>query len=235
MTISPLPSPWLSERCKAWRQIFSSRGADKIERPFDLLFVIDKLQLFPSTSTGAGVCRSDHLKEISALIRGIIEQAGNVGLQVLLKPFNELTLELMARTFRDLGPARDSVYRFVDTFDKGLTRELVDQCNVVLWDQPGTGFAECLVSGIPTLVCWPRIYYAEAPRARPFFERLESVGIIHQDPVSLFDEYRKFKSAPREWMTAPGRTEAISRFCRQYAWVSNDWARHWRRFLKRRS
>jgi len=101
----------------------------------------------------------------------------------------------------------------------------------VLWDQPGTGFLECLSSNIPTMVYWPRIYSQEEVWLKPLFMELEHMGIVHRDIDSLVEEMHLFKLSPAAWMNDIERVSLVNRFCREFAWTSSKWPKYWRRYL----
>jgi putative transferase (TIGR04331 family) len=141
----------------------------------------------------------------------------------------------MANCLKDLEREGGSCYRRADTLDKGLTPALLEQCAIVLWDQPGTGLLECLAAGIPTMVVWPRLFNREEPRRERFFHDLETAGIIHASPGGLLAEAARFKAAPEAWMDDPFRRGAVDRFLREFGWNRSDWPRYWKRFLAERS
>jgi putative transferase (TIGR04331 family) len=122
-------------------------------------------------------------------------------------------------------------YDVITKLDKGLTYELLNKCNVVLWDQPGTGFLECLSAGIPTMLSWKRTSTIEEEWTKPIFQELENCGIIHRDADSIVKEMKRFKESPKLWMNNPERTELVNRFCRQFAWTSKDWPKYWRTYF----
>ena len=142
------------------------------------------------------------------------------------------TVKLLSKTMGELVLIGGEKYDVITKLDKGLTYELLNKCNVVLWDQPGTGFLECLSGGIPTMMSWKRTSTSEEEWAKPIFHELEVSGIIHRDTASLVKEMKKFKESPELWMNDPQRVELVSRFCRQFAWTSKDWPKYWRKYFK---
>ena len=103
---------------------------------------------------------------------------------------------------------------------------------MVVWDQPGTGFLECLAAGIPNLVLWTRLFSSEAPWARDSFARLEREGLVHGSVDSLLNEIVKFKRDPAAWINDEARQAAAREFCRSYAWTDPNWAERWRDFIE---
>lgn len=227
---APLPSPWLSERAKYWRRAKIPSSAKK---PFDLLLMSNKVKRFPWPPSAAINSRIDLIEPYAALLKDFVREAARRGLSVLHKPYDPKTVALLPATFRELEALGGSRYRLLDGFDKGLPLETLAQCRLVAWDQPGTGFLECLTAGIPTLVYWPRLYNREAPRARAIFAELEAAGLVHRTLDSFFTEAGSFIAAPDSWRARPARVAAAAKFCEEYARASDDWPSAWRGFLEK--
>lgn len=224
----PLPNPWLSERRRSWR---GRRDADARSKPYDALLMTNKIYPFTPAPAGADVSRADRLPEFAAMLKVLAAAARRRGMRVLHKPFNDASVGLLRDTYRELDAAGESFQR-VKTLDKGLTPELIDRCRVVLWDQPASGFLECLASGIPTMVYWPRFYNRETAWAEPFFARLESVGLVHRDVDSLFAGLDRFRAAPQAWAAEPDRAAAVAEFLAEYGRASDDWPARWKTFIE---
>ena len=226
LTITDLPSPWLSERKKYWKKL--KLNSDK---EYDFLFMSTKVKRFPevppSVPLGCG-CIQKTAKDLKDLVDTITSNE----YKILHKPFDITTVRLLSKTMDELVLIGGKKYDVITKLDKGLTYELLNKCNVVLWDEPGTGFLECLSGGIPTMLSWKRTSTTEEEWAKPIFHELENFGIIHRDADSLVKEIKIFKESPRLWMNDPQRLELVNRFCRQFAWTSKDWPKYWRKYFK---
>lgn len=228
----PLPSPWLSERARHWRHVRHTRRPYPATKPYDFLLMANKVYEYPPAPSGGDVSRIDHIHAFSAMMADIIGQATRRGFRLLNKPYNKTTERLIAPKLEAVVAAAGDRYGVVERPDKGLFPELVDECHVVLWDQPGTGFLECLVSGLPSMVYWPRIYNQETEQARDAFATLEREGLVHRTLSSLFDEMHRYKQNPSLWMADPGRAAATGAFCGAYASTSAAWTSDWRAFVR---
>ncbi|MDX6769777.1 MAG: hypothetical protein SF051_09615 [Elusimicrobiota bacterium] len=224
---APLPCPWLSEERAALARTWQSVSA--AAKPYDVLLVSDKYQRFPPTSSGAGISRNDFARDIALGLEALVTGLNSRGARVLHKPYNHASRRFTRKTITRLESTAGPLYRCRPELDKGLTAELLGQCRLVLWDQPSTGFVECLGAGVPAMVHWPRTYYREAPRARGFFDALEKVGVIHRGVDSLLRAYEDFSASPDAWMRDPARCAAIEAFRREYAWTDADWPAAWKR------
>lgn len=226
MSVVELPSPWLSERKRYWSGL-SLEG----EREYDFLLMPNMVKRFPSSPHGASTSRIDLIEEFAASLKCLVSKAVEKGIRILHKPYNVTTVNLLAKTMRELESIGGSYYFCEQQLDKGLIHELVQRCHVVLWDQPGTGFLECLSSSIPTMVYWPRTYNQEEVWVEPLFARLEQLGVVHRNAETLLEAMQLFKMSPHSWMNHPERVALIDRFCREFAWVSDEWPAYWSRYL----
>lgn len=224
--VVPLPSPWLCERKRMWKN--NSKNGRK---DFDLLFMPNKVWPYPPAPSGANVSRIDHIQKFVSILKELIEKSAGRGLRVLHKPFNQTTMSLLHDTMLELEALGGSNYVCDHDLSKGLRKELVERSKVVIWDQPGTGFLECLTSEIPTMILWPRMYNREVDEARALFLELEKVGVCHRTVDSLLDEYKKFSESQDRWMKNGSRVAVVDRFCRKYAWTERSWPQYWREYI----
>lgn len=232
VNVKSLPSPWLSARRKYWKKLCFGRSRNRSKVKYDFLFMPNKMWPYPPAPSGANISRIDHIHSFTSIMKEFIKKAANNGFSVLHKPFNQATIALLQYTMEELENLGGEHYHCDYNLSKGLRHELVDQCRMILWDQPGTGFLECLTSGLPTMILWPRIYNQEVPAARSIFSELEEVGICHRSVDSLLSEYGNFTASPQEWMSKSDRVNVVTRFCREYAWTEEDWPKYWWEYIK---
>ncbi len=231
--VTPLPSPWLSERALWWERVLPESRRNPQGKPHDFLFMSSRIYRFDPAPGGQVVFRSDSMRDYAHFLEELVQACRRRGVRLLHKNFNEWSRRLLSGCLKGLAEGFPETYRTLDTADKGMTPEILESCAVVLWDQPGTGFLECLAAGIPTIALWPRLYSREEPRRRPLFESLEAVGLVQTGPEGLLDELARFKAEPQAWMRDPKRVGAVKRFTRELGWSSPDWDRQWRQFLEK--
>ncbi len=226
-----LPNPWLSERVKYWRRAL--RDQRGLEKPQDFLLLSNRIHRYPTIPSGAYQLTADYLPAYGETLVALAREANRQRRSLLHKPYSRGTAALMTGTLAAMEKEGGAYYRCLDVPDKGLSPELIAQARVMLWDQPGTGFLECLAAGIPTMCCWSRLYNREEPHAEAAFAELESVGIVHRAPQTLFAEARRLADAGVEaWMSDAGRTRAAASFSRTYGWAKEDWSDDWARFFR---
>ncbi|WP_243397177.1 transferase [Leptospira kmetyi] len=223
----PMPSPWLSERKKYWKQY-------RIGEPkkYDLLWMPQMMKRFIGAPQGASSIRRDVLQEFSNSMLELAESIRGKNLKTFVKPYNTLTVALMKQTYRKIREVGGEYITVSETYDKGLTIELIQDCSIVLWDQPGTGFLECLSGGIPTLVFWNRLYCEEEEWTKVDFESLEKNGIVHRSVDTLMEEAVLLLKNPVAWMENSERKRAIHSFREKFALTSENWSRDWKNYLK---
>lgn len=223
----PLPSPWLSERRREWAGV---RPGGK-GRKADILLMTDKFHRFPMTAGTNRLSRNDFVAGFAADLGVLVDALAGSGYKVLHKPFDLASAEAQGGVTAELARRHGGSYVLHEQLDKGLTKSLVESCSLVLWDEPGTGFFECLTAGIPTMLYWPRIYSDEEEFARPAFKKLEAAGLAHRTVDALVAALGVFRSAPAGWMSDPTRRDAAEAVCREFAWADDDWGARWRAFV----
>lgn len=227
----PLPAPWLSEKQKYWSPYLDRFLSTARLAEFDMLFMPNKVNPFPPAPTGIQATLND-IQSYAKFLYAFMESAGEHNVSVLHKPHNQTTLDLLPVTHQEIYNSHGYLYNLDKKLHKGLSLELLDKCRIVVWEQPGTGFVECLVSGIPSMIIWTRSYNREPQWVEPLFKELEISGIIHRSFATLFQEYFAFKIDPNAWMKETRRVNTIKKFCQQYAWACDNWPSHWKRFIK---
>jgi putative transferase (TIGR04331 family) len=227
MRTYPLPSPWLSERKFYWKDLVI--GGHK---SFDILWMPNMMKKFTGPPQGASSSRRDVIDDFSDSMIDFIRNAAESKIRVYCKPYNLTTLKLMADTYDSMRDIGGDFLVCQDRFDKGLTYELLNKCKLILWDQPGTGFMECIACNIPTMILWPRIYCEEEAWCIDDFNYLEEVGLIHRTSKSLINEIQQFLIDPVTWMIDSQRKLAVQSFTNKYALTDDQWWKSWRTYLK---
>lgn len=232
IALTALSCPWLEQRRAYWARAVPPARRDPRGKPHDVLLLTNKVYRFPPAPSGAAICRSDRAPNLRAALTGLARECAARGVSILHKPYNASTVAQLSSTFSDMARAGGPLYRELPASGKGLTPELISACGIIVWDQPGTGFLECLAAGLPTVCWWPRVYNEEEPRRRPDFARLEAAGLVHRDAAGLAEEVLRFKKDPSAWDRAPGRREAAEAFSRVFGRADPRWPREWAEFFE---
>ena len=222
-----LPSPWLSERKKYWKK-FKNVGV----KEYDILYMSNYIKRFPAALYGPSQSTTDTIHEYSRELKLLVKTLIKNDISIQHKPYNILSMKLIENTYKELYEIGGHLYHLIQQLDKGLTHKLINKNHIVLWDQPGTGFLECLSSNIPTMICWPRIYSEEDESTKLIFKQLEEQGIVHRKPDTLIAQIKQFKKSPSDWVNNIERKNSIERFCHQFARTSDDWAKQWKYYFQ---
>ena len=227
-----LPSPWLTERVKLWKNLPSLKSGKRANRPHDVLLMTDRLQPFPPTITTIRMSRRDFLGVLNSSTRNIVSELCHAKIRVLHKPFNYTSRDIQGAVLDKLSRDFPSHYSEYKKLNKGLTESLILSGWMMVWDEPGTGFFECLVSEIPTMLYWERLTSHEELHTRKYFEQLERVGLLHTSHITLRRAVQEFLESPDEWLNNPERTRVIREVRSQFSDTENSWRHSWRAALK---
>jgi putative transferase (TIGR04331 family) len=94
-----------------------------------------------------------------------------------------------------------------------------------------SAFAECLAMDRPVLVLSCGREALIHPRARPFYDRLYAVGVVHRTPASAAALLNAVYPDVRAWWREPERRAAVDAYRAAFAHVAPDPAAEWSRFL----
>ena len=111
-----------------------------------------------------------------------------------MKFYNEFSKNFIKSSLNQINSKYGANVKFIKNFDKGLNENIFSEANVILFDQPGTGFLECLTYDVPVMVLWKRNFCEPNSISNKYFNNLAKVGIIHYNEKSLISEYKKFLS-----------------------------------------
>ncbi|QDC51251.1 hypothetical protein FIT74_04345 [Candidatus Methylopumilus universalis] len=227
----PLPSPWLSERTKRSRNRERLRKGQRNQRPYDVLLMSDRIQSFPPTINTLRVSRRDFLGQLNVAIWNIISELAKKQVRVLNKPFNLDSREMQSDVLNRLAAEYPNYYFEYQELNKGLSDRLLRSAWVIIWDEPGTGFFECLSSGVPSMLYWERLTTHEEEHARPYFQLLEEVGLLHTNAITLAEAVKNFLDAPEDWINNKNRCMAIQKVVERFSKVDDSWSAHWKDFM----
>ena len=229
--LDPLPNPWLSERKKYWARHVAARREKSM--PYDFVLFSNRIHRYPTAPSGAYQLTLEYLEAQGKSLVELVRESKARDFSILHKPYSKATVALMPETLAEMARAGGDRYVCVDEIQKGLSPELIAKARFVLWDQPGTGFLECLTAGIPTMCYWPRIYNREEPGAARQFAELSKVGIVHDSAQSLLEAASRSRLDGLDvWMRLPSRKEVVNRFVQNYARVDDSWSSAWTAYLR---
>ena len=99
----------------------------------------------------------------------------------------------------------------------GDIKKLIARSRLVIHGYDSTGMLETLSKNIPTLAFWPNCYDNLRPTAKPFYDLLVDVGIVHLSPESVAQKVNEVWSDVDGWWRQDFLQEARVKFCERYA------------------
>ena len=229
-TLIPLPSPMFSSKSADWNKVLNYNDRYAESKKFDFTFLPNKVYPFTPPPSGAHAT-SNHLRSIIDDLSTTVSRIVSSGRSLRVKPYGRETVSLMPRLYKQLSSQDEPRITVSRSISKGISLDLIQSSRLILWDQPGTGFMECLSGDIPTMVYWRREYNEELSSARDVFDWLERLGIVHKSLDRLLESSEEFFDSPQSWWEDGERGRCRSEFMNRYGRIDEDWARTWRSFL----
>tara|TARA_B100000965_G_scaffold180327_1_gene150462 strand:- start:88 stop:1965 length:1878 start_codon:yes stop_codon:yes gene_type:complete len=224
-----LPAPQFSERPIELKSEHFVK--EQFNSKPDILFISNKFNRFPFVCSG-GTNRIDFIDRFKQGIRSLVLKAKESNNSIVVKAYSKNRYELLKDFWDEISILGGSNYKLYDSWDKGLSSQLVSTAKIMVWDQIGTGTLQCFTADIPTLVYWERFHSRETSWARPYIQELEKVGIVHNELNTLFNEISQFINDPISWKNNEKRKKAISSFCFNYAHTDKNWKKIWKKEIK---
>lgn len=102
-------------------------------------------------------------------------------------------------------------------FSRGAIDSALAQSRLVINTYNSTGFLETLARNIPTLIFWNPAYFELRPAAKPYFERLNAVGIFHETPAGAAAKLIEVWNNVDGWWASPELQQVRREFCEEFA------------------
>lgn len=115
--------------------------------------------------------------------------------------------------------------------DKSMLDQLKKSC-LFICTYNSTTFLETFVADFPTILFWNPNHWELRVSAKPYFDELRNVGILHNTPESAARKVNEISDDPVSWWKKKEIQEVKDRFCYQFARTSDDWLKDWKTELK---
>jgi putative transferase (TIGR04331 family) len=119
-------------------------------------------------------------------------------------------------------PALDLISGDRSTFWRRLVA-----ARICVVDHPITTFHQAMAMNIPTIAYWDHDRWSICKQARPFFERLAAVGIVHRSGATAGEFLETNIDAIESWWASKGTQQARNLWCDRYARTSKHWLGDW--------
>jgi putative transferase (TIGR04331 family) len=98
---------------------------------------------------------------------------------------------------------------------------------LVVCDTNQTSFLESLVANIPTIAFWNPDHWEIRSNAKPFFDLLYEVGILHKTPKEAAEAINANIESLNDWWQSPNTQKVRCKFVSQFARNSHSWEKEW--------
>lgn len=92
----------------------------------------------------------------------------------------------------------------------------------------GTTYLETFSANYPTVLFWNPKHWELRPSAKPFFDELRRVGILHDTPESAAKKVNEIFKDPQLWWHQKEIQETLNDFNYHFLRTSDDWLREWK-------
>ena len=94
-----------------------------------------------------------------------------------------------------------------------------------------TTYLETFVANFPTVIFWNPDHWELRSSARPYFEELYRVGILHGTPESAAVKVNEISHDSAAWWNQPEIQRAKDEFSFRFARTSDNWLNEWKEKL----
>jgi putative transferase (TIGR04331 family) len=126
---------------------------------------------------------------------------------------------------------RDAGLEIVFDNKENLFKKL-KECRLCISTANSTVFLETFSLNYPTLLFWDPKIWELRYSARPFYDELKRVGILHDTPESASMKVNEISDDPQKWWDQPNVQNAKNLFCKRFAYTNNHFIKEWRKELK---
>jgi putative transferase (TIGR04331 family) len=111
--------------------------------------------------------------------------------------------------------------------------ERIQQARLILVDHvPSTVFAECIHSGVPTILFDKTDEKWLTDNAREVYQALQDAGVLYQDAEAAARKIDEIYPDPLEWWESGQVTAAVNRYRDEFAYVGDRPVEEWAAFME---
>ncbi len=120
----------------------------------------------------------------------------------------------------------------IDRGGKGLESRIRDARLILVDHVPSTVFAECIHSGVPTILIDKIDDKWLTDNARQAYRDLEEAGVLYQEPDAAARKIEEIYDDPLDWWTSEEVLGAVNRYREEFAYVGERPVEEWATFLE---
>lgn len=115
---------------------------------------------------------------------------------------------------------------------EGRLADLFLRVKLAVIDHPCTSFLEALAMNTPVILYWDPAHFAPCKAAVPYFDKLRTVGILHDKPEAAAKKVNEIWPDVSSWWSNHDIQREKNEFCFQFARSSPNWRNEWVQFVK---
>jgi len=109
--------------------------------------------------------------------------------------------------------------------------EAISNSRLCIATYNSTTYLETFAANVPTILFWNPNYHEVRASAKPYFDDLRQVGILHDTPESAAEKVNEVYEDPMSWWNSLEIQKAKTTFCHRFARTSDKWLLQWKKEL----
>ena len=193
----------------------------------DILCIIGELprythHLFSATISGQMIYYINNLIKLFKLLSNNTE----INFRIRPYPGSDVFKWSIVNRLEDLG-----LGKYID-YKKSDIVEALNESKLSISTTNTTTFLHTFAANYPTLLFWNPKYWEIRQTAKPYYDELNRVGILHYDAISAATIINKIHQNPVEWWTQQDIQKTKNNFCSEFAYTSDNYKNIWKKELK---
>lgn len=127
--------------------------------------------------------------------------------------------------WRDFNPSL-KIYKGTRPMSKFL-----DKGRLFIGTYNSTTYLETLSFNFPTIIFWKPEHWEIRHSAKPYYDELHRVGILHYTPESAAKKVNEIYSDTLGWWNQPEIQKVRAEYCRRFSRTSKNWKEEWKKEL----
>lgn len=108
----------------------------------------------------------------------------------------------------------------------------LSECRLCVTTYNATTFLETFSANYPTLIFWDKKYWELSNEAKPYYNELLNIGILHYTVESLVKRLEQVYENPMKWWLQEDVQMVVNKFSKQFAYTSKNWLNEWKGIYK---
>ena len=104
----------------------------------------------------------------------------------------------------------------------------LDESKLAICTYNATTYLETFVANFPTVLFWNPKHWELRPSAKPYFDELRKVGVLHYTPESAAAKANDISDDPISWWQQNKIQKVKDEFCFKFARTSSNWLKEWK-------